>query len=162
MAQEPCAFHLYKAPHFYPLTEKGQASKQNSTTKNFKADLLKIANAKLLTDKTYRALIDNAHYTGRSLQNKILNLPPVEEERMKSDLCRAIIDERQRDGHFNVDSISSGSDCPDDFEVRKKFIRDKIIYSPDALSGKNMIYVWEDPDSRIHVSDLAIIVMGLL
>ena len=51
MAQEPVAFHLYKARHFYPLTEKGQASKKNGTTKNFKADLLKIANAELLSDK---------------------------------------------------------------------------------------------------------------
>ena len=94
MAQEPCAFHLYKARHFYPLSEKGQAAKQNVTTKNFKADLLKIANAKLLTDKTYRGLIESALYTGRSLQNKILNLPPDEEEKMKSNLCRAIVEER--------------------------------------------------------------------
>jgi hypothetical protein len=101
-------------------------------------------------------------YTGHSLQNKILNLPPHEEEKMKSNLCRHIITERQRDGHFNVDSMSEDSDCPDDFEGRKMFVRDKIIFSPDALSGKNMMYVWEDPDSRIHVSDLAIIVMGLL
>ena len=54
MAQEPVAFHLYKARHFYPLSEKGQASKANSMSKDFKADLLKIANAKLINDKAYR------------------------------------------------------------------------------------------------------------
>jgi hypothetical protein len=49
----------------------------------------------------------------------ILNLPPGEEEKMKSNLCRSIITERQRDGNFNVDSMSSDSDCPEDFEGKK-------------------------------------------
>ena len=81
---------------------------------------------------------------------------------MKSNLCRSIITERQRDGNFNVDSMSSDSDCPEDFEGKKQFVRDKIIYTPDALSLKNIMYVWEDPEARIHVSDLAILVMDLL
>lgn len=51
MANEPCSFQLYKARHFYPLSEKGQKAKQNNTGKEFKADLLKIANAKLLPNK---------------------------------------------------------------------------------------------------------------
>jgi len=65
MCQEPVAFHLYKARHFYPLSEKGQESKQNSNTKNFKADLLKIANAKLLTSKAFHVMIEKQVYTGR-------------------------------------------------------------------------------------------------
>ena len=41
-------------------------------------------------------------------------------------------------------------------------MRDKIIYTPNALSGKNTKYVWEDPNHKIHVSDMAIIVLELL
>ena len=57
MANEPCAFQLYKARHFYPLSEKGQVAKENGQSKNFKAELLKIANARLLSDKVYKAMI---------------------------------------------------------------------------------------------------------
>lgn len=93
-----------------------------------------------------------------------MNLPPGEEEKMKSDLLRAIINERQRDGDYRMPENSSDSDCPgnEDMIAKKNFLRDKVIYSPDALNGKNLMYVWEDPNSRIHVSDLVIIVMGLL
>ena len=37
-----------------------------------------------------------------------------------------------------------------------------MIYTPSALSGKNAKLVWEDPNHRIHVSDMAIIVLELL
>ena len=94
MAQEPVAFHLYKARHFYPLSEKGQDSKQNGNTKNFKADLLKIANAKLLTRKAFQAMVTKQIYTGRQMQNRILNVPHQEEEQFKADVYRSIIAER--------------------------------------------------------------------
>ena len=81
---------------------------------------------------------------------------------MKANLYRAIILERQRDGNYNM-GASSDSDTPeDDLDAKRKYIRDKVIFTKDALKGNNMIYVWEDPENRIHVSDLAIIVMGLL
>ena len=58
---------------------------------------------------------------------------------------------------------SSDSDTPeDDLDAKRKYIRDKVIFTREALKGNAMMYVYEDPDHRIHVSDLAILVMELL
>jgi hypothetical protein len=96
------------------------------------------------------------------MPNKILNVPHHEEEHFKADLYRSIINERQRDGNFNM-GASSDSDTPeDDLDAKRKYIRDKVIFTHNALKGNAMMYVYEDPDHRIHVSDLAILVMELL
>ena len=58
---------------------------------------------------------------------------------------------------------SSDSDTPeDDLNEKRRYIRDKVIFTKEALKGNAMMYVYEDPDHRIHVSDLAILVMELL
>jgi hypothetical protein len=82
--------------------------------------LLKIANAKLLSKKAYNALIEKACYNGKNLDNLILNLPPAEEEKMKSKLMRSIMIERQRDGNYhNSNNFSeSGKIGDEDYEIR--------------------------------------------
>ena len=45
MAQEPVAFHLYKNRHFYILDPKSKDQKALNTKKDFKTELLRIANA---------------------------------------------------------------------------------------------------------------------
>jgi hypothetical protein len=54
MAQEPVAFHLYKKRDFYILDPKSVGQKTLNNKKNFKNELLRIANAQLITPYKYK------------------------------------------------------------------------------------------------------------
>ena len=59
MAQEPVAFHLYKNRDFYILDPKSIGQKHLNNKKNFKNELLRIANAKLITAHKFKTIIDH-------------------------------------------------------------------------------------------------------
>lgn len=50
MACEPVAYQLYKRRHFHSLGEEGLASKAHALKKDFKSELLKIGNAKIINN----------------------------------------------------------------------------------------------------------------
>ena len=54
MAQEPVAFQLYKKRHFYALGSKGDGARQPRVKGDFKNDLLKIANARIIHKHKFR------------------------------------------------------------------------------------------------------------
>ena len=79
MAQEPVAFQLYKKRDFYILDPKSICQKKLNLKKDFKNELLNIANAKLISRFRFLKLLEEHIEKGCAMKNRIINLPPEEE-----------------------------------------------------------------------------------
>ena len=92
MAAEPVAYHLYKQRHFHGLAPAEKATKEGAlpTKRNFKNELLKIANAKIISKIRYIRMVEHAEDRHITLENRIINLPTREEENMRLRLEKSI------------------------------------------------------------------------
>jgi hypothetical protein len=79
IAQEPVAFHLYKNRDFYILDPRSKGQKHLNNKKDFKNELLRIANAKLISANKFKQIVDHHIERGWPLPNRILNIPSKEE-----------------------------------------------------------------------------------
>lgn len=93
MAAEPVAYHLYKQRHFNGLATAEKAAKDGAPPpkRDFKNELLKIANAKIISKIRYKRIVENAEDRHTTLENRIINLPPREEESMRLRLEKSIL-----------------------------------------------------------------------
>ena len=89
MAQEPVAYQLYKARHFYNLSSKTSSNKKEKKG-DIKNEVLKVANAVIIHKNKFKKIIDKHCEQGWTLKNRIINLPPKEEKDMRLRLEEAI------------------------------------------------------------------------
>ena len=90
MAQEPVAFQLYKNRDFYILDPKSIGQKKLNLKKDFKNELLSVANAKLIGRFRFLKMLEEHCEKGMPLKNRVINLPPEEEQSMRLRLEKAI------------------------------------------------------------------------
>ena len=165
LAEEPVAYQLYKSRH----EQLNELSKPDEIRKDEKRDfrnqLLRTANAKIITSKKIEKLIERNVILTLQFDNKIINLPFDIERKMHQDLLNqfAIKEERQETVKHNFYSHSLNikkDNC--DLSHEKKKEKEKPEVNLDLLSKKEIeekiysercqfrkIYVYEDPRDKL-------------
>lgn len=108
MAQEPVAFQLYKKRDFYILDPRSIGQKQLNLKKDFKNELLAVANAKLISRFRFLKMLEEHCEKGMPLKNRIINLPPDEERSMRDRLEKAIKEAKGTENDFRKKRPTGG------------------------------------------------------
>ena len=84
------AFQLYKKRDFYILDPRAICQKQLNQKKDFKNELLNVANAKLIGRFKFLKLLEEHIEKAMAMKNRIINLPDADEKFMRTRLEKAI------------------------------------------------------------------------
>ena len=110
---------------------------------------------------------------GMPLKNRILNLPKQEEDHLKLGVVRSVMENNRKKypkevrrhiqkhllKHVGSDDESSCDEI--DEQHHKKYDVSSIMYTPEAFRF-NQICIYEEPDYKIHASDLVTLVMEVI
>jgi len=163
MAQEPVAFQLYKKRHFNTLGSKGDGAKKHHVKGDFKNDLLKIANARIIHKNKFKQVVDAAVDRGWALQNRIINLPPQEEKNMRLRLEEAVTfsKDTRSDRALRRSQLGSQGGSKHQSSRYSSQKEPDLIYKPSAFEG-NVVYIYEDYEQRITPVELVKIIIALI